>query len=81
MVPDTNDDVFAFAFISHFGPNQDLFACGFYGIDRKWLRIQLHLLKSQSSLIYGQLYLSMKNITIIGGMGKRIMPLTISTSL
>jgi hypothetical protein len=32
-----NDDVFAFAFIGHFGLNQDLFAYGFYCIDRKWL--------------------------------------------
>jgi hypothetical protein len=30
---------------------------------------------------YGRLYLSTKNITVIGGMRKRIMPLTISTSL
>jgi hypothetical protein len=76
-----NDDVFAFAFIGHSEPNQDLFACGFYDIDKKWLRVHLHLLKSQPTLIYGRLYLSTKNITIIGGMGKRIMPLTISTSL
>jgi hypothetical protein len=67
-----NDDVFAFAFIGHFGPNQDLFACGFYGIDRKWLRVHLHLLKNQPALIYGRLYLSTENITIIGGMRKRI---------
>jgi hypothetical protein len=43
--------------------------------------VYLHLLKSQPALIYGRLYLSTKNITIIGGMGKRIMPLTISTYL
>jgi hypothetical protein len=43
--------------------------------------VYLHLMTSQPTLIYGRLYLSTKNITIIGGMGKRIMPLTISTSL
>jgi hypothetical protein len=43
--------------------------------------VHLHLLKRQLALIYGRLYLSTKNITIIGGMGKRIMPLTICTSL
>jgi hypothetical protein len=55
--------------------NQDLFACGFYCIERKWFCVHLHLLKSQLALIYSWLYLSTKNITIIGGMGKRIMPL------
>jgi hypothetical protein len=37
--------------------------------------------KKQPALIYGRLYLSTKNITIIDGMGKRIMPLAINTSL
>jgi hypothetical protein len=65
-----NDDIFAFAFIGHFEPNRDLFACGFYCIDRKWSCVHLHILKSQPTLIYGRLYLSTKKITIIGGMGK-----------
>jgi hypothetical protein len=43
--------------------------------------VHLHLLKRQPAIIYGRLYLSMKNITIIGGMEKRIMPLTISMCL
>jgi hypothetical protein len=38
-------------------------------------------LKMQPTLIYGRLYMSMKNITIIGGMGKRIMPLAINASI
>jgi hypothetical protein len=50
-------------------------------VNRKWLCVYLHLLKSQPALIYGRLYLSTKNITIIGGMRKKIMPLTISTPL
>jgi hypothetical protein len=61
--------------------NQDPFACGFYCIDKEWLCVHLHLLKSQPTLIYGRLYLSMKIITIIGAMGKRIMTIAISTSL
>jgi hypothetical protein len=43
--------------------------------------VNLHLLETQSALIYGRLYLSTKNIAIIGGMRKRIMPLAISMSL
>jgi hypothetical protein len=43
--------------------------------------VHLHILKDQLALIYGRLYLSTKNITIIGGMGKRIMPLAINMSL
>jgi hypothetical protein len=43
--------------------------------------VHLHFLKSQPALIYGRLYLSTKNITVIGGMRERIMPLTISTHL
>jgi hypothetical protein len=37
-----------------------------------WLCVHLHLLKTQPTLIYGRLYLSTKNITIIGGMGKEL---------
>jgi hypothetical protein len=77
----TNDDVFVFAFIGHFGSNQDLFVRGFYCIDMKWLCVHLYPLKRQPALIYGQLYLSTKNITIISGIEKRIMSLTISLSL
>jgi hypothetical protein len=36
-----------------------------------------HLLKNQPDLIYGRLYLSTKNIIIIGVMGKN-MPLEVS---
>jgi hypothetical protein len=32
--------------------------------------VHLHLLKTQPALIYGRLYLSSENVTIIGGMGK-----------
>jgi hypothetical protein len=46
-----------------------------------FLHVHLHLLKNQSALIYGWLYLSTKNVITIGGMGKRIMPLAVSTSL
>jgi hypothetical protein len=35
-------------------------------MDRKWLRVHLHLLKTLSALIYGRLYVSTGNITIIG---------------
>jgi hypothetical protein len=75
-----NDDAFAFTFISHFRPNQDFLACGFYCIVRKLLCVHLHLLKNQPVLIYDRLYLSTKNITIISGMGKIIMSLVVSTS-
>jgi hypothetical protein len=44
------------------------------------LRVYLHFLKTQPTLIYSRLYLSTKNITILGGMGKRIMPLAVSMS-
>lgn len=33
--------------------------------------VNLHLLETQSTLIYGRLYLSTGNITIIGGMRKK----------
>jgi hypothetical protein len=49
-------------------------------IDRKWLCVHLHLLKTQSTLIYGQLYLPTENITSIGVTGKRIMTIAVSTS-
>jgi hypothetical protein len=62
----TNDDIFVFVFIGCIQPNQDLSV---------W-----HLLETQPTLIYGRLYLPTKNITIIGGIRKRIMPLAISTS-
>jgi hypothetical protein len=75
----TNDDAFAFAFTGHFRPNKDFFACEFYCIDGKWLCVHLHFLKNQPTLIFDRLYLSTKNVTIIGGMGKRIMPLAAST--
>jgi hypothetical protein len=42
--------------------------------------VHLHLLKTQPTLIYGRLYLSSENVTIIGGMGKRIMPFAVSSS-
>jgi hypothetical protein len=49
-------------------------------IDRKWLCVHLHLLKTQPALIYGRLYLPMKNTTSISGTRKRIMTLAVSTS-
>jgi hypothetical protein len=74
----TSDD--AFAFISHFRSNHDFFACGSIVLTGNGC-VHLHLMKNQPALNYGRLFLSTKNNTIIGGMGKRIMPLAMSMSL
>jgi hypothetical protein len=37
--------------------------------------------ENQPTFIYGRLYLSTKNVTIIDGIEKRIIPLVASTSL
>ena len=36
--------------------------------------------EKSTGLVYGRLYLSSKNVTIIGGMGKRIMAIAVITS-
>jgi hypothetical protein len=48
-----HDYLLAFALISHAGPNQDLFALEVDHIHWEGLRIHLHFLKFQSSLING----------------------------
>jgi hypothetical protein len=67
-----NDDVFAFALSATLGQTKTSLH-----VDSMELTGNGYV----STSIYDRLYLSTKNITIIGGMGKRIMPLTISTSL
>jgi hypothetical protein len=70
-----NDDFFAFALIGHAGPNQDFFAHEVDHIHWEGLRIHLHFLKIQSSLVNGRFDLSSKYITIISGMRKQVVSL------
>jgi hypothetical protein len=76
----TNHNVLAFVFISHIQPNQDFLIHQIGCVDREGLPINLLFLKAQVAFIYKRLYLPTKDITIIGGMRKGVIPFTISKS-
>jgi hypothetical protein len=78
-IPD--DDLLAFALIGRARSNQDLLAIKVDHIYYEGLRVHLHFLKFQSSLVNGRLDLSSKHITIISGMRKRVVPLAIGMTL
>jgi hypothetical protein len=77
------DDLFALGRLSLRWLNQDLLSIELDHIHvcQEWVFVELHLgtfYKFQSSVIYGRLNLSMKNIAIASSMGIRIMPFIIS---
>jgi hypothetical protein len=65
-----DDDLLGFALIGHAWLNQDFLAIKVDHVYWEGLRVHLHFLKFQSSLINGRLNLSSKYITIISGMRK-----------
>ena len=77
----TNDHIFLFSRFGLMRPNQHFWICQVKCMNGKMILINLHCRNNQSSLIYGRLYLSTKNIAIIGSMRKNIMELTICASL
>jgi hypothetical protein len=61
-------------------PNQNLGLLQLHGIDKKRLLFHLHLMKHQTTFIYGRLNLMKKHIAIISGVRISIMKLTICMS-
>jgi hypothetical protein len=71
-----DDDAHIFVFMSHIWLNQDFFIIKIHYIYRERRHVDLLFLEIQLGFI-----LPTKHITIISGMRKGIMPLTISMSL
>jgi hypothetical protein len=75
-----DDDLFAFALTGRVRLNQDFLTNKIYHVYKKRFCIHLHFMKTQSALVNCRLDMSSKHITIISGMRKRVVPLTISTT-
>jgi hypothetical protein len=65
-----DDDLIVFALIGRVRTNQHFLTIKIYHVHKKRLCIHLHFLKTQSTLVNGQLDLLSKHITNISGLRK-----------